>query len=417
MKMQDAFRKGGTLFTTLCLATTLTMSLKAQDIQVHNLTSGTTLSYPVVLLAGEVALEAGSRASLVKAEEMTWVERSKCDHQHSIRVTNLSSNLPSRTYQSTMFRGEYKALAELVPGANRLRLESGNRSTEITINYRPIVTTNRVRLIYITDKSGNTRYDTQFATDAQDYRPRIETAAKLMQTFLAEKMYALGYGRKTFGLEQDAQGKPIVHTIRLPYSASYLNSCNKNEIWTLCNAAVERQLGGKGFKNLVITAFSHYDTNTKRAMGQVALGGMNTGVISNLGMCSWPRHIGDVARAFSDTTPVCDTKIYNDSSYRNTLWGVAATTMGAGMHELGHTFGLDHSTDPHCIMSRGFDAFHRAFMVDDAPSDRNWVTIHFTEEESVTLQSDAAKLLAGSQWLQTREVSRYARRSGTTLSW
>jgi hypothetical protein len=68
-------------------------------------------------------------------------------------------------------------------------------------------------------------------------------------------------------------------------------------------------------------------------------------------------------------------------------------------------------------MSRGFDLFHRAFMIDDSPSERNLVAMHFSDAEEVTFQPDAARLLAGNPWLQMREAPRYAHRNAVSYSW
>jgi hypothetical protein len=62
--------------------------------------------------------------------------------------------------------------------------------------------------------------------------------------------------------------------------------------------------------------------------------------------------------------------VHDDSAGRTNHWGMAATTIGAVCHEVGHTFGLPHTTDHRGIMSRGFDHLNRMFAFTDAPSNR-----------------------------------------------
>ena len=75
-------------------------------------------------------------------------------------------------------------------------------------------------------------------------------------------------------------------------------------------------------------------------------------------------HRGDV---FQDDTRVDGTKVHDDSAGRSTYWGLAATTIGATLHEMGHTFGLPHCKDGRGIMTRGFDRFNRVFTLVEHP--------------------------------------------------
>jgi hypothetical protein len=80
-------------------------------------------------------------------------------------------------------------------------------------------------------------------------------------------------------------------------------------------------------------------------------------------------------RALSDNR-VIDPKIeLDDSGLRYRAWANASTTIGAMMHELGHTFGLPHTVDNRCIMSRGFDQFGAAMIgFEPGPKDQNRAT-------------------------------------------
>lgn len=137
------------------------------QVRVENHASGDELRYPVALLRGAVL-------GAVSAD---------------LRITNLSSALPTRASTTRLFRGSFKALVELVPGNNQIRLESGVDKMELVLIYRPMTTPYVVRIVYLTDREGNTlAYPTQKPNDPQDYAAKLATAGRLMQTFTAESM-------------------------------------------------------------------------------------------------------------------------------------------------------------------------------------------------------------------------------------
>jgi len=329
------------------------------SVRVVTLPDATTLRYPVAFLRGEAAVPAGS--------ELT--------------VVNRSSKRPTREFRTRVHDGRFKALVELVPGANQLQFQAGAAAASLSLTYRPQTNPRRVRMVYFTDSSGDTTYQSERADDPQDYAARLDTAAKLMQTFTGERMHDLGHGRKTFNLELDAAGKVVVHTVRGPQPAAYYHAQTGNELYSEIHRWLNGNLPDPNAKNLAVMAFTRFDPATKTVKAHTALGGGNLGLFGSAGMFVWPRRLQEVQAAFSDETRVDGARTHDDSAFRSTYWGLASTTLGAVLHEMGHTFGLPHTEDPNDIMTRGFDRFNRFFTLVEPPHARRAAPYPFPDAE------------------------------------
>ncbi|MBQ2849326.1 MAG: metallopeptidase, partial [Thermoguttaceae bacterium] len=88
--------------------------------------------------------------------------------------------------------------------------------------------------------------------------------------------------------------------------------------------------------------------------------------------------------------------------FRRTRWALTASTLGAGLHELGHAFGLDHSQEPTDFMSRGFDRFNRIFAVAEPPdaNSSNVAETVFDDESAATWTPESANRLIRSRWIE-----------------
>ena len=336
----------------------LLLSPLTAAISVVNHRAGDTLRYPVALLVGTA------------------------DSGDLVAVANAENPRPDGRNQGPVIGGQFKLLVELRPGTNHLSLSVADQKLALTLTYRPMVTDYKVRLVYLTGSEKATAYPTPRADDPQDYVPRLRTAARLMQTFTAEAMAAQGFGPLTFDLACDAQGDPIVDTIAYPEAAADLRQRDPGDQWQRTYQLLGRQFAFERTKVLCANAFIAYDAATKRALGHTALGGGSLAVFSSNPLYAWPTSLRDVQRAFDDTAKVDTTKVADDTAFRGTNWAMAATGIGAWLHELGHTFGLPHSPDGRCIMSRGFDMFNRAFVVREAPTPRRAEPLAFRPEQT-----------------------------------
>ena len=349
---------------------------KPAPIRVENHQNGEELRYPVPLLRGTLS-----------------------DHgAKTIVVINETAQPPFPPMRGLARDGRFKILARLMPGKNRLLLRAGKHETTLDLTYRPSTNDHVVRAVYLTDVTGDTRYQTPIENDAQDYAAKLSTAMILMQTFTAERMHDLGYGRLTFDLEWNGKGGVDVHILKAPDPEKSFRDFDGHRLYGYVAHLLNKDLPHPKAKNLVLPAFTRFDPETKRTYAHTALGGGNLALFGGMNLFAWPDTLEDAQRAFLDTRRVDTTQYCSDSVGRHTFWAVASTTMGACLHELGHTFGLPHSTHPHDIMTRGFDRFNRAFTLVEPPHAYQKDEVMVKDAETACWAPVSAEILAATRW-------------------
>ncbi len=366
----------GFLTTVLALIVSLVWlcGLAHAAVTIDNVVEGETLRYPLALLRGTAPDGA------------------------TLRVVNRDNERPAGTNQVAVVRNRFVVLVELVPGENRLILSAGSESTRLSLHYRPMTTPYQVNVVYVTANDGDSSYITQRDDDPQNFRDKLDTAAKLLQTFSAEALAEQGLGRKTFKLDLDDEGKVRVHLVKHPRTRAEFQADGFDMYGTLYGW-IDNQFPMQFNKNLVLMAFTE-KTAAGELKAHTALGGGGMGLFGSGSLFSWPDSVQDVARVFSDTTPINATRVHDDSVDRSVVWGLASTTLGAALHEMGHTFDLPHSPDPHCIMSRGFDFFNRRFSSLEPPSKYSPQPYAFPDNEVARFWKYFAVQLAHHLWFQ-----------------
>ena len=149
---------------------------------------------------------------------------------------------------------------------------------------------------------------------------------------------------------------------------------------------------------MVLAAFTRKDPESGKMLAHTALGGGNLGLFGSASVFSWPRSLNDAGPAFLDARKVDPKQVHDDSAGRHTWWGCASTTIGATLHEMGHTFGLPHCTDRFGIMTRGFDYFNRFFNLHEPPSGRRLKPFAFGSADEARFADVSSSYLRWSRW-------------------
>lgn len=349
--------------------------------RVENYTDGEVVHYPVALLKGRV----------------DGIEQGR------VVVENLSSAAPSRIMSGGVYDGRFKVLAELVEGENRLVVAVGGVRTELQLVYRRSSNPRFVRLVFFTDASGNDEFytpdewtvgRTAGENEQVGFVRKLQVAALLWQTATAERLYDAGYGRRTFTLETDASGEVVVWKQRGRKSSEEYCALSETERFhEICGEVFSGPAFVDGACFFVLTSLKGAG-----GQGKVALGSDNVAMLDAGSFFSWPSRLDEALDFFSDSTPV-SSEYARDSAYRNVRWALTASSLGAGLHELGHAFGLKHTDDPNDFMSRGFDRFNRIFMVFE-PSSALSDGGPFPDKDVVEWTKSTAPTLIRSLWIE-----------------
>jgi len=354
--------------------------LRAADLAVTNFSDRETIRHPVVLLRGTV--EDG--ATTLTTHTRHRAAPKPMDGHGLVR------------------NGVFKALVELAPGENAIELRSDGSPSprRLTLTYQPQTNPHYVRLVWLADATGQIDFAAPDDGTPQTYEARLRTAGLLLQCFTAERMHELGYGRRTFRLETDPKGQVVVHTLRAPKPAAHYHAIvNDLDFWGEINQFLDLRHRDPMAKNMVLASFTRKDATTGKMLAHTALGGGALGLFGGASVFSWPESIAQAQAAFLDERDYDTRLVHDDSVDRSVRWALASTTLGAALHEMGHTFGLPHCQDSRCIMTRGFDHLNRFFTLHDPPHRRRGLH-EFKPNDEAYFAPISASFLRWSPWFR-----------------
>lgn len=235
------------------------------EIIILNVNNGDEFCYPCILLKGYIKNSSshGSLPSFVEA---------------------ISTNIQ---YRSVLNDFSFKIALELRVGENSITIKCCCSTTTLKLAYKPCCRKYRVLPLYIIS-------DTQKVESAVAERScrSINTVAKLLQLFVAEELFELGYGRKTFCLESCL-------VFKSKYLCDDILNTDQNEIWT----NIAQEIMNSNIASNYIKYLAFMNCNIKK----IALGTGGLALLDTSCLSSMPEKISDVIPHFTSsiTTHCC----------------------------------------------------------------------------------------------------------------
>lgn len=341
------------------------------DITLDNLQPGETVRYPVLALKG------------------------------TVEGKSLSVGLEKAKAQTVPLVGHrFAALVELKPGANMVVFKSGSDTMKLRVDYKPMTSPYQIKTVWVRAADEGDIYHLSPPGDKAQVREKLDVAMKLLQSLTAETMQAAGYGRKTFPLELDKDGKVVVHYVTSPKKGDELRAMDGNPSWGHIYDLLRPKFDESKTRWVSMVGWTGWDPVKKAGTGHFALGGGALAAFGSGSMSHWPASLAEVYPVLMDTRVIDHEKEFEDSGYRRTVWANVSTAYGAMLHELGHALGLPHSSEPFTVMSRGFDYFSRSLTVVEAPKAGQTEPVAFNPDQVIRWNGFFAARLNASPFLQ-----------------
>lgn len=159
----------------------------SHQIIIANFSDQESVSYSVIKLTGTIAIESCQNCSNQNA-------RLYKNENPSPIVTKLLNNI-------------FKFLIELDEGRNYLKIEYGNDTLNLTLDYIPSKSEYAVIPLYVICEGHDGRFQAPEDEDnsVESACSRITLCAKILQSIAAEKLFENSFGRKTFKLDSDCK--------------------------------------------------------------------------------------------------------------------------------------------------------------------------------------------------------------------
>ncbi|KAH3686811.1 hypothetical protein WICPIJ_002208 [Wickerhamomyces pijperi] len=226
---------------------------------------------------------------------------------------------------------------------------------------------------------------------------KLRIAGRLMQGYTNEQMLRAGFGHRVFNFLEEEQERDTsfiqengngpyrpqikVHILRSDRTLAEIRDPNiaqqndkgteRGKLFDYAFEALEKYggpfanpSGNNPVQAAVMYLDTHWDLNRRLILAHAALGGgtsaVKLAIFGSHGLYSWPSYYEQIASAFQDSTLADINEVANDANQCGTYWECLNITMGAFMHEIGHSLGCPHQT--YGVMLRDYVDFHKSFV-------------------------------------------------------
>lgn len=346
--------------------------------------------------------------------------RSSSSNDGVIGVFN--SKFSDQYYEVT--NGYFKAYLHLGPGINKITLKHLDGKFQpngfaafnpakkpydevtITINYSPISDNQfvvpKIHLCVLVGRDSPALFDvpsdkTYEGNGLNTAIKKLRVGGRLMQAFTLDEMNKNNVGNRCFRfveeecistisyqeeMKQIKRSEIKIHVLQSKRSVAEIRDANyaqqnpnAKEAGKLFDFAFDalKNYGGAFSDDstsntpalaAVLILDAHWDNSIKLIRGHAALGGgtdrIKLAIFGSQGLHSWPMNWESVHRAFTDCTRLNTNEVANDCNECSQYWECLTVSLGAFMHEIGHSLGCPHQE--HGVMLRDYTTMNRKFL-------------------------------------------------------
>ncbi|KAG0684095.1 hypothetical protein C6P40_003495 [Pichia californica] len=333
-----------------------------------------------------------------------------------------NDKFPDQFYEVT--DGYFKAYLHLGLGINKITLKHLDGSFQkngyaafdtsktpydkisISVNYSPIpdsqLSIPKIHLCVMIGRDSPALYDCpankMFEGNGLNTAiKKLRVGGRLMQAFTVDEMNRNGCGKRCFRFVEEETISTIsyqdemkkvkrneikIHIIKSKRSVSEIRNANyaqqnskATEAGKLFDFALEalKDSGGPFSDNstnqipalaAVMILDAHWDKSQNLLLGHAALGGgtdrIKLAIFGSQGLHSWPMNWESIHKGFTDCTLLNTDEVVNDCGECSQYWECLCVSLGAFMHEIGHSLGCPHQE--HGVMLRDYVTMDRKYL-------------------------------------------------------